>query len=93
MRARNTNRNPSTATGLDMDRSIDEAREVLEQKHQACKESYLRSSLKLKQHQVNCEVKEVQSAKSKLVEFKKEILLHAADADMILSLAKSKVDS
>ena len=43
--------------------------------------------------QVDSQIDKVESSKCKLVEFKKEILQQADDAELILSKARSKVDN
>ena len=82
----------ATAAGLDTGRSTSETMEEIEQEQQACKDGYLRSSLKLRQMQANVEIEKVESSKCKLVEFKREILHHVDNADKILAKAKAKVD-
>ena len=82
----------ATATGLDTDRSIPETMQEIEREQQACKDGYLRSSLKLRQMQINTEIEKVESSKCKLGEFKREILQHVDAADKILAEARTKVD-
>ena len=78
--------------GLDTGRLTPGTMQEIEQEQQACKDGYLRSSLKLKQMQVNVEIEKIESSKCKLVEFKREILHHVDEADKVLAEARYKVD-
>ena len=83
----------ATDAGLETDRLNGQTRDEIEQEMQEGKDRYLRSSLKLKQMQVNNEIEKVDQAKCKVVEQREKVLQKIEDAQLILSDTYEVVES
>ena len=92
MQTRMSTETMATATGLDTSRTTPQTCDEILREQQACKDGYMQSSLKLKQIEIDAEIEKIDSAKCKVVEFKREILQHVDDAEKILSGAQSKIE-